>query len=164
MNIRPLSRFALAALTMLALFGCGGGGGDGGGGGGGGPTAVLTLALPTGTVIGGVDVTMNLPAGVTAKADTAGLPDSGIVVVSGAAAGGFVGAKYTAASGSAPGQIKIAVIKADGFNGGEFVTVNFDFTGDPPAASGFTVAALSVVDLNGVTISGLAVTPAVQIR
>lgn len=163
MKIRHLAKFAFAAFTMLAIFGCGGGGG-GDGTTPAGPTAVLTLALPTGTVIGGVDVTVNLPAGVTVKANSSGVPDTGIVVVSGAATGGFVGAKYTAATGSAPGQIKIAVIKADGFNGGEFVTVNCDFSGDPPAAGGFTVAALSVVDLNGVTISGLTATPAVQIR
>jgi hypothetical protein len=120
--------------------------------------------LPAGTLIGGVDVIMNLPAGVTAKADAAGATEAGICNASGLAGGGTTVAKFTATAGAAPGQLRMAVIKAEGFNVGEFVTANLDFTGDAPAASGFTVATLSVTDINGNTISGMTVAPAVQIK
>ena len=177
MNIRSLLKLAVAACTVLTIFGCGGGGGgttasNGGGGGGGGggvtpptPAAVLTLSiagqLPAGTSIGGVDVTMNLPAGVTCKADADGTAQAGTVTASGVAANGTPVAKFTAPSG----QLRIAVIKAQGFTTGEFATANLDFTGTAPAASGFTVVGAPVVsDLNGNPITGLTVTSALQIK
>lgn len=172
MKIRSFIKSALTACTVLAVFGCGG---DGGGGTSsttpetpGAPTAVLKLStqgtLPAGTLIGGVDVTMNLPEGVTARADSAGATEAGVVAASGDAQGGTAVAKYTDASGSTPGQVRAAVVKAQGFTTGEFVTINCDFTGTAPTAAGFTVAALSVTDVNGVAITGLSVTPAVQIQ
>jgi len=107
---------------------------------------------------------MNLPAGVTAKADAAGATLTGICNATGGAAGGTTLAKFTAASGTTPSQVRLAVIKADGFTAGEFATANLDFTGAAPAASAFTVVSVSATDINGVTISGITVAPAVQIK
>jgi hypothetical protein len=183
MKIRRSLKLAVTACSLLTIFGCGGGGGGGttttpgtpGTGGTGGtsgappaPIAALTLStqgtLPSGTVIGGVDVIVNLPAGVVAKADTSGATEAGICNATGLAAGGTTVAKFSAASGATPAQIRMAVIKADGFASGEFVTTNLDFSGTAPTAGDFTIAAAFVSDINGVTVSGLTVVPTVQIK
>jgi hypothetical protein len=161
MNIRKSSKLALVSCALLAIFGCGGGGG-GGGETPGAATVALKVSvqgtLPAATLIGGIDVTINLPAGVTCSAATDGTTASGVVTASGLAGGGTPVAKFVAAAGSTPGQIRIGVIKADGFNVGEFATVNVNFTSDAPAASSFTVAGTPVIaDLNGNTISGLTI-------
>jgi hypothetical protein len=158
MNIRKSSKLTLVYCALLAIFGCGGGGGETPGA----ATAALKVSvqgtLPAATLIGGIDVTINLPAGVTCSAATDGTTASGVVTASGLAVGGTPVAKFVAAAGSTPGQIRIGVIKADGFNVGEFATVNVNFTSDAPAASSFTVAGTPVMaDLNGNTISGLTI-------
>lgn len=175
MKIRRSLKYALVSCSLLAMFGCG----DGGGGGGGtlpvtpgtpetpqtpGTTATAALklstqgALPAGTVIGGIDVTVNLRSGTSCKSDSDGTTQAGVVKTSGVAANGTAVAKFTTASGVTPAQVKMAVIKAEGFNAGEFVTVTLDFTGDAPKASDFTIAGTpSIVDVNGVAINGLTI-------
>lgn len=174
MNIRISLKYTLVSCALLAMFGCGDGGGGGGtlavtpgtpetpGTPGTTPTAALKLStqgtLPAGTVIGGIDATVNLRSGVSCKSDSDGTTQSGVVKASGVALNGTAVAKFTAASGATPGQIKMAVIKAEGFTAGEFVTVTIDFTGDAPKASDFTIAGTpSIVDVNGVPISGLTI-------
>lgn len=152
----------LMLMTMSLLSACGGGGG----GGTAAPTkAVVTIAttgtLASGTLIGGIDIALNLPAGVSVKAtsDAANpavlVTDSGVVAVSGVAAGANSTAlgTYTAT----PNAVAIKVVNADGFITGEFVTVNCDIApGTTAAAADFTMGAMTAVDLNGAEIEGLA--------
>ena len=140
------------------------GGGDGTTGGGSTqPTkAVVKIAmtgtLPTGTLIGGIDITVSLGPGVTAKS-TSNPPetDAGVVVASGVAStNALILATYTPSSGSAHGTARLLVIKSSGFGTGEFATVHGDIAaGYNPTSADFTVNALTVIDLNGAPLSGL---------
>jgi len=109
--IKP--RLAACLLTavsfVLLLGGCSGGNGGG--------TAPITEAKVTGgilklgtsgtsAIIAGIDIRINLPAGVSVAADpVSGETASGAVTISGAAATGnnnLVSAKYVAATNAAP--------------------------------------------------------------
>ena len=125
-------------------------------------TAVVTImSQGTSTQIGGIDVTLDLPAGVTVKAtpDSANpavqVTNADVVAASGAATGANTGtiATYTAATSTAPGRVMVQVANADGFGTGEFVTVNCDIAaGSFPKATDFTVTVVKAVDINGVAI------------
>jgi hypothetical protein len=108
---------------------------------------------------------MNVPAGVTASTDPDGATAAGICAASGVAAGGTTVAKFSAAAGATPGQLRMGVIKAEGFAAGEFATAKLTFGATVPDASVFTVAGTLIVsDINGNPISGLTVTPSIQVR
>ena len=89
-------------------------------------TAVLTL-LTSGpaTTIGGIEVTVVLPDGVTAKSTTAPpQTDTGVVTATGAAAGSYIIGNYTPATGTVKGTVHIEVPNTLGFGIGEYSTVN----------------------------------------
>jgi hypothetical protein len=165
-----VSALAVLSFFLLIAGGCGGGGKGTAAQPAAPPvtTAVVTLntkgTLPPGSTIGGIDVVLNLPPGVTAKADKTGATQAGVVVPSGVAQGAISVAKFTPGEGAAAGQVRIAIIKTDGFGAGEFVRVKLDVNGSPPRESDFSTAGLSVTDINGATISGLTATPSLQIR
>ncbi len=78
-------------------------------------------------LIGAIDVTVKLPAGVTVGADpnTGEVTSGGVIKVSGVAAVGnnsLTLAKFTPASG----DLHIAMVNTAGFGAGEFVTIKFD--------------------------------------
>jgi len=86
------------------------------------PTSGLLKLTTSGnaTTIGAIDVTVNLPAGVTVKADpaTGEVQQGGIVTISGVAAIGdnrLVSAKFTPGT---PGRLHIALINTAGFGPG----------------------------------------------
>jgi hypothetical protein len=156
----------MALVGMISLSGCGGGGG-----GEGTPapqpatqptSAVLNIStqgtLPGGTQIGGLDVTLALPAGVTVKSVTSPPEtDSGVVVTSGvAAANSTVLSTYTAAAGASAGKVRVLLANPNGFGTGEFMTIHCDIApGNTPTASDFILSGFVASDLNGVAISGL---------
>ena len=155
-------------LVMAGLAACGGGGG-----GGGTPppqliNAIVTLStagtLASGTKIGSIDITINLPDGVSIKATPDSnnpsilITDSGAVAASGAASGSnaLSLSTYTAATSSAPGKLIVKLINADGFATGEFAVINCDIaSGKSPATADFSVAGFDARDLNGAAITGL---------
>lgn len=156
----------LITITLGLAIGCGGGGGGGGTPGGNStqPTQVIvkiaiTGTLPTGTLIGGIDITVSLASGVSAKS-TSNPPetDAGIVVASGVASSNSqILATYTPPSGSTNGLTRLLVINASGFGTGEFATVTGDIAaGYQPTSALFSVTTLTVTDLNGAPLSGLA--------
>ena len=130
--------------------------------------AVLTLStqgsLPPGTAIGGIDVTVNLPPGVTAKADKTSATMEGIVVASGGAQGAPSAAKFTPAEGSAPSRVRLVLVKPAGFGTGEFATLNLDISGAPPRPADFSTSGLSVSDTNGTAINGLTAALSLQLK
>lgn len=128
-------------------------------------TAALTIisqgTLTTGTQIGAVDVTVNLPSGVIVQAT----PDSvnpavlvmntGVVVASGvtATANTYMTGAYIAATVTEPGKVVVKLVNANGFGTGEFVTVNCNVaTGVFPVAADFNLTDFKAFDLNGAEI------------
>jgi hypothetical protein len=178
----------ILCLAMIALSGCGGGGtggttpeptqGSNNGGvfptGGTNPLAAPTkglLKLATAGAAGtiaGIDMTVNLPAGVTVAADpNTGEVTTGAITVSGAAAGTFgtqkvAVARFTPASTVTPAQLHIVMANVPGFSVGEFATVQFDLaTGTAlPAADAFTVTDCIAKGLDGLGLSGITAAPA----
>jgi hypothetical protein len=122
---------------------------------------MATGTLATGVMIGGIDVMLTLPAGVSVKA-TADLTnpavmvtDAGVVAASGVAVGANTLA--TATYNATPsGVVSIHLANDTGFATGEIVTVICDIAaGSFPTASGFSLSGFNAVDLNGATITGL---------
>jgi hypothetical protein len=175
MKMTTLSGLLITCFILVSLVACGGGGG---GSSPAQPTkAVITLSmtgsLPTGTLIYGTQATVNLPAGVTAKASPSSsnpqvmVTDAGVVSASGQAAGAeSVLATYlTSSTTPATHKVALHMAKSVGFSVGEFAVVNCDIAaGSFPAAVDFTVTDFTTFDSNGLTISGLAagLTAAIQ--
>lgn len=163
-----LSSLPILALALFTLSACGGGGGGGGGTTPAppaqtSPTAAVvkistTGTLASGALIGGIDMTITLPAGVTVKS-TANPPetDAGVVAASGVAAGSMIETNYTAATSGTAGTLRILVANANGFGMGEFATVHCNIaSGSTPTAGEFSLPTFTAKDLNGAALSGLA--------
>jgi len=131
------------------------------------PTSGLLKLSTAGTanVIAGIDMSINLPAGVIVDADPlTGVVTDGIVTISGVAAVGtrnVIVAKYTPASIGTPANLHIIMANGLGFNLGEFATIQFDLaTGASfPAANAFSVTTFSAKGLNGAGLSGITAAP-----
>ena len=125
-------------------------------------TTVLKLntsgQLATSNAIKGVQLTVTLPTGVSVKADSAGIPLSGLVSASGVAGSGttFDLSKYDAAANT----LSLALINDLGFGSGEFATLKLTTSPNtpPPTVTNFSISNVSVVSLGGLDI-----TPNVQI-
>lgn len=117
--------------------------------------------LPTGASIGAVDVVVNLPAGVTVKADGSGQVQAGAMEPSAVAVGSTAIATFTPTSGGSPAKTRVVLINAAGFGTGEFATVNCDIAaGSSPKAADFTLTGFSAANVDGTTLTGL--TPVVS--
>jgi hypothetical protein len=165
MERRKLVGLAVLLAAVLTICGCAGVGK-------GVPAqpavAVLILStqgsLPPGSAIGGIDVTVNLPPGVTAKADKTGATMENVVVASGGAQGAPSAAKFTPAEGAAPARVRLVLVKPAGFGSGEFATLNLDIIGAPPRSSDFSTTGMSVSDTNGTAITGLTAALSLQLK
>ena len=149
----------MALFGIISLSGCGSGGGDGVTQP---TTAVLKIStqgtLPSGTQIGGIDITIALPTGVTVKSVTSPPEtDSGVVVTSGvAAANSTVLSIYSPATSASTGNVRVLLANSTGFGTGEFMTIHCDIaSGSIPTASDFSLSGFVARDLNGVLISSL---------
>jgi hypothetical protein len=120
--------------------------------------------LPDGISIGGIDVTVNLPPGVTVKADKTTETIPGVVVSSGVAKDATIVAKFTPAADGAPAKVRIALLKLSGFGTGEFATVLLDIAGPPPAGSDFSTTTTTITDINGKRLTDLTTKPDLQLR
>ena len=123
-------------------------------------TAVLTL-LTSGlsTTIYGIEVTVVLPAGVTAKSTTTPpQTDTGVVTATGKSVGldTIITGNYTAAASPVKGTVLINIAKTSGFGIGEYSTVNLNIvSGNTPTAGGFSLTNFKPVDDNGGDIFGI---------
>jgi len=163
-----MKKISLSVLLIIQLILSSCGGGGGGGNNSNSPTPApqptkmivkLSTSGPVGAQIGGVDVTLTIPAGVTIKsANNPPETDAGTVVASGQAAQKSLAiATYTAGS---PGSVHIVLVNSsqNGFSVGEFATLTCDLaSGANPAASDFTIQSSLVGDLNGAAITGVSV-------
>ncbi|MBI5497668.1 MAG: hypothetical protein HY904_21850 [Deltaproteobacteria bacterium] len=137
-----------------------------------GPTkAIVKLttsgSLASGALIGGIDITVSLPAGVSVKAtpdsvnERVLVVDPGIATASGVAAGASALAMgtYTLSTRT----VALKVVNPIGFGTGEFATVGCDLaSGTTVTAADFSAHGFAAVDLNGVTLVGL--TPGVTVE
>ena len=154
--------FIMITVSLLLVAAC-----SGGGGGGGGATKAVVTLLSSGTgTICAVDVTVDLPAGVTLKSSASGETDNGVVVPSGAAATNtYTVGVYSAATGTSPARVRVLMVNAAGFQPGEFCAVNADLApGYSPVASDFTIVSFLASDETGSVINGMTAGLTVDIR
>jgi hypothetical protein len=109
----------------------------------------------------GVNVTLDLPSGVTVLADANGSVSASVLLAGGAAAGNsLTSAMYTAASGTTPGKVHLALISTTGFSAGHFLAVTCIVAPGvtPTFGSSLLEPGAHVVNANGTDISGATVT------
>lgn len=161
-----MKRILLAAvgmLTLLNLLGCGGGGGGGGTGSGTPAATSATLYLstngtmPSGQLISGVTVTVNLPTGVTVQTVTPSgrLAGTGEVIIDPANTNTTKVTFYSFNRTLSP------------FDKGEFATVTCSIAaGNSPQATDFTIAPGAIITSNVTfdTIPDMSVTFAADIH
>lgn len=168
MKIRYIivSSFFLAAAV---LTGC-----SGGGGGGESTASPASAAVTTGGVlklgaagtpdrVAAIDMTINLPAGVSVRADAATGEVAAGAVVAAAPAGGknLLAAKHIPASDGAPARVRIVTVNAAGFPVGEFGALRFDVAPGAvfPEADAFSVAGFSAIGMDGSTLEAIRAMP-----
>jgi hypothetical protein len=150
MNKKALAILLISFLAIALTIGCGGGGDLWS------PSkAVLkirTVGVASTLPLGGAQVTLQMPAGVSVQT----MPNStqtgtNVIVASGTATpADLVFGVYSA------GTVSFAIIKVAGFSVGEFATVNCDLAGDVvPSVSSFSVLYQAVSDSAGNLITGL---------
>lgn len=154
----------LLSLAVVGLFGCGGGGSSTSTQ----PTAAVVKLISAGTptTVGGIDLTIALPAGVSVRSAITPTTDDGVVTASGVAAtGSYIYGISTAATSTGPATLKIVLVNAAGFGDGEFCTVNGSLeAGYSPSAADFTLQSFVAYDLNGDPISGITPTYTVAVQ
>jgi len=127
----------------------------------GSKTAVVTLSISgVSAAVYGVDVTVDLPSGVTVAAGTNGSVAAPILSVTGAAEGSYASAQYIPASGGVPAKLHIAVANGNGFTPGAFVTIACSVAQGvtPNFSNALVEPAAEVVGALGVPLSTAAVT------
>ncbi len=126
--------YVLFIATFLFLAGCGGDGGGTNSGSSGATTYKVRLATQgtlTAGPLTGIDVTLQLPTGVTPKLAVDGVVGSSVVKASGVLvdnASQNIQTYYTPASGTKAGTLNILLTStaANGFGIGEFATVTLN--------------------------------------
>jgi hypothetical protein len=164
----------MVTITLLfTLPGCGGGG-DGGNASTSSPQAVVTLstqstaALASNT-IRGIELYLDLPAGVSVRTDSTGKTASGVIFAAGSATGAntTVLGNYPVtdpASGNG-NALKIVLADTDGFNPGDFAVVTCDrASGVSPGPAAFQVNGFKPVEQTGAEITGLSVAYSVLLK
>lgn len=169
MNKYFVSASLLVLFALVSLTGCGNGGDSG-------TTpatpavqatkAVLTLSVrgtvPPTTQIGAIEVVVNLPPGVTAKAvpsptnPSVMVADTGVVTVTGGATGSEVIIATYSTTPAPAFALDLTIAKSGGFAVGDIAIVSCDIaSGVHPAAGDFSLSNFKAVDLNGVQLTGL---------
>lgn len=135
----------------------------------GGTSAILKLStqgtLTGGISIGGIEVTMNLPTGVTVKTDTNGI-FAGIISTSGVVpSGSLMQSRYIPAPATSQGSIKMAFVNTTGFGVGEFATIRCDVAaGKAVQAADFSLSGFKAVDGKGAAITDLTAALTAEIK
>jgi len=106
MRIQGYCQLLLVSVVMLVLWGCGGSSSQPGAGNKFIGKSVLATVNPN---VGGIEMTLVLPAGVTVNADSNGLTQTGVVTVMApndvTTGNGSVMALYTPAAGTSAGKV-----------------------------------------------------------
>ena len=148
-------------LIAAGIAGCGGGGASGTVGG----KAITAARMPysaTGPTVAGLQMTINIPLGITVQLDhDSGQVAKSVVHLSGATdpANALVTVDYVPATSSKSGKLEILVADPAGFTVSENVTIQLDVTpGFNPKPSDFSISDFIVSDIDGNTVSDLSPT------
>lgn len=168
MNIRTYFKIMIIMVAVAFIGGCGSGSAPGTAGNK--FVSKSTLAGAISNTVKGIEITLVLPSGVTVKADANGQILAGVVtslppndVTSG---NGLVIGMYTPASASAPGKVRITVIRGDSnfFNAGDFFNVVCDVAnGVNVTAADFSYEPIMIFDANGADITPVITPPTATI-
>jgi hypothetical protein len=126
---------------------------------------ISTQGVPATAKIGGIDFTMNLPAGVIVSADaTTKEATAGAVTLTGVAVADATSTSISIASFNAP-AMRIVLANAKGFGGGQFMNVACTLPATPAITAAqlqaaVTAATGTATDLTGATITGVTLTAA----
>jgi len=107
--------------------------------------------------VNGVDLVLDLPSGVSVAADADGNIYASVLAAVGPAAGNsLTAAKYTAASGSAPGKVHIGLASSAGFAVGEFIALRCAVAqgATPTFSSSLLEPGAILTDANGAAAHG----------
>jgi hypothetical protein len=145
---KMLAVLLLMSIVVIVAVNCGGSGENNGD-----HQAVLKLSTTgIGTTIAAIDVTVQLPAGVTYH-DAA---PSGVATAAN---------PLIAVNPNVPSTVHIGIITVAGFGIGEFFTINCDIAdGSTPNPVDFHIVHFLASDLEGRTIDGLAPIISVEMR
>jgi hypothetical protein len=128
----------------------------------GSKTAVVKLSVSgISETIYGVEVTLDLPSGVTVVADANGSVSASVLSAGGSVTGSpSMLAKYTPASDTTSGKVRIALMSSGGFSTGEFIAISLAVAqGVTPTFSNTLLeSGAKVANADGVGISGAALT------
>ena len=124
---------------------------------------VSTTGVGAGTLIGGLNMTLTLPAGVTVAKNPDNSTANGVCVTSGVAA---TSGALSIGNATTAGSVGIGMITTSGFGGGEFVTVNADVaTGTFPTPADFSAALVgNVISTTSVTIPNVGLSMALTLQ
>jgi hypothetical protein len=158
MTIKRLSKrlfFLLACTLLFTLTACGGGGGE--------TTlqaqkvtAAFALQGSAATIVGAVDLDVVLPAGFVLEIDTATAQPIDTALTSLVPGATFV-PNYLPETTAANGEIKVGIIKSDGFAGNSSlmqVSRTYAAGATLPSADDFMVTVIAS-DLNGATLPSI---------
>src|SRR5690349_5094650 len=100
----------------------------------------LTLPADFARTVGGIQLTLSIPPGVTAATDATGSVAASAVELVGASASASLQKTYKPATAAAAGSLTLIAIEPDGFATGEYLMIHLDITGEVPAATDFTIS------------------------
>jgi hypothetical protein len=156
-------RIVLTLLTLSLLAGCGGGAGTGGSVVAPGKVSVEVTALAgsSATVVYAVDLTLQLPPGVTVSAGPQG--DVLQQALHAADSAALIGARFSPAGSSSPPLLQATVADPLGFTVGPLLTIDCDVAqGAALGAGNFQLTFFSAKDSNGATLPGVTASISVQ--
>jgi hypothetical protein len=144
----------------LVTAGCGGGGSSPASKGQRKMTSAVSLPTSPTQTVGGLQLTLHFPVGVTVNIDADGKPivaEVAQLVGAGDHANAQCFLNYVPATAAAgEGVLKLSVIDPSGFIAGESVSIQLNIgSGFTPEVSAFTISDLIVSDLDGNTVENL---------
>lgn len=152
--------FTTAALAALFLSGCGGGGSSSGSKSTKGKGSLKTAGLvSSGLLVGGLDVVISIPYGVTVELDPAtNKPARSVVTLVGTADPKMTmeSLQYVAATPTTKGSLRIVYLNSVGFTPADSLSIWFDITtGFFPQAIDFALTKFEIATMtaDGSTIN-----------
>ena len=166
MRSRIFSIISLSCL-MLVTAGCGGGSNSSQSASSQRKmSSSVRLPISSTQAIGGLQLTVHFPLGVTVTTDDAGKPVvAEVAQIVGAPDHANVQCllSYLAATEAAGGELRLVIADPAGFVEGESVSIQMNITtGFNPDVGAFTISDLVVSDLDGNTVAGLTPTFTVE--
>jgi hypothetical protein len=118
-------------------------------------SGIISLSLATPAGVSGAEFILNLPAGVTVHHQPDGSTSNGVLGLTSVTKNDLVLGKYTAAAGSAPGAVKLALAAGTPIGPGAILILNADVAqGGAATKESFYITGATLVDQNGAPVTG----------